>query len=242
MAPPGLRRRRVGRGSDAAVCGRLTGCLFRSCSAAVRSCWRCLCCFSSAAVRLCVCCMCCSCSAAVRWAGGGGAHAGAVGPAVRLHCGARVEVARRNSLRSLTLTALEQPPRVSSRSALARADLAAALLAAPEIAPPPPTHRTARVGWRQHFAGSARKPHRASATAPCTVGVRCAQREPVTQSTTVALCAGPCGRARGRIWSAEQRRVGGRARSALRALTRGRCSSAVSAANIASWTAGHPPE
>ncbi|MBQ1762214.1 MAG: pyridoxamine 5'-phosphate oxidase family protein, partial [Aquincola sp.] len=80
----------------------------------------------------------------------------------------------------------------------ARADLAAALLAAPEIAPPPPTHRTARAGWCQPFAGSARKRRRASSTAACTAWLRCAQREPETRSATVDFCAGPCGWARGR--------------------------------------------
>ena len=65
-----------------------------------------------------------------------GAHAVAVGLAGRLPCDARRAVARRNSLRELSLAPFKQSPRVRSRSArCARADRPAALLGAPEIGP-----------------------------------------------------------------------------------------------------------
>ena len=90
----------------------------------------------------------------------------------------------------------------------ARADPRPALLAAPEIAP---------AGYRL--------PRRPPAAA-------CLQRKPR------CIGKGAGGQPAARLCAAEKRRARGRARSALRDLTRRICPSAVSAANVASYATG----
>ena len=60
--------------------------------------------------------------------------------------------------------------------------------------------------------------------------------------THCRLSEGACGQAAARVGGAEKRRARGRARSALRHLTRRSCLSAVSEANVASSAAGHETE
>jgi len=128
--------------------------------------------------------------------------------ALRVPCDARVAGLWPNSLRSLRSLRSNKRPQVSSRSAL-RARPATLCFSA---APIRPAHAPPGALRDIDFVFDA--------------------------PPTPNACGPEGGAALGRLCAAEERRACGRARSALRELTRRTCSSAVSAANVASCATG----
>jgi hypothetical protein len=143
-----------------------------------------------------------------------GAHGGAVFASLRLHCGARSEVARpthcAHCVRYVQTTAASQ---LTKRAA--RADLGPALLVAPQIAPTgcrPPLKQRCRYSVERHDVSAKAWPGRLRSA--CEAPSRRARTGTVLRTVPVWRAAGPPGPAR-------PARPGlvARARSALRQLT-----------------------
>ncbi len=128
--------------------------------------------------------------------------------ALRLRCGARPGVAPHNSLRSLR------------------------------------SLRSDRCGESDHEARCARRPQacapRRPRNRPCRVppAAKATMRGVPANDKPRCIGKGAGGQPAARLCAAEKRRARGRARSALRELTRRVCPSAVSAANVASYATG----
>ena len=151
----------------------------------------------------------------LRIAAGGtrpGAQGGAVGAAHRLHCGARPEVAPYNSLRSLRSLRSNTSGESDNEARCARR-LQSCAPRRPTIRPWPGT------ACRNATSG----------------GVRRVARQHWFRK-------GAPGQAAARMRSAEEHRAFGRARSALRELTRCVCPTTVSEANGGSYATGQKPE
>ena len=166
-----------------------------------------------------------------------GRPAGAVGAMHRLRCGARPPGARQNSLRSLR----------SLRSDSCRESVYEARQGAPpgglRSSPPqracrartPCRAATCRCSRGQHTSPAASPPAVVRALAPCT------QRHhhgPVFRTLQTVDCKGRPGCAAWRVWCAEHRRPGGRARSAHQDLTHGDCLTAAAAGRGGSFAMG----
>ncbi len=162
-----------------------------------------------------------------------GAHAGAVGAARRLRCVPGPEArsfARHNQSSGLVVSGLSARPGVASHNSLR-------------------SLRSLRSNRCDELVYEARHARRPRACAPRRPRNRPHRAPPAAQPPVLALGPdsggvreGGCGQTVARLWGAEERKAHGRARSALRQLTRRICSSAANAVRVVSYATGHVPE
>jgi len=164
-----------------------------------------------------------------------GAHAGAVGAARRLQCAARSGLAAPNSLRSLRSLRSNSGAESDNQARCARRARPCAAPRPrnrPHRAPPAATERCARAALARPDACSWPDPSDGRNVSSVSAAVFCSSRP------TGAAAKARAGRPAARLGGAEKRRACGLARSASCLLTRRRCPSAVSAANVASSAPG----
>ena len=198
------------------------------------------------------CCMQGSARAKAR-AGGLQRAAWAVVAALRLPCDARSRGPAPNSLRSLRSLRSDSGAESDHETRCARRPQACAprrLRSRPLRVPPAASRQRRALRTKAlRLSETSRAGRRVGARGSVAACKRNAEGGALEMRALRLSCVsdnghrkGACGWAAARIGGAEKRRARGRARSALRRLTRRRCLSAVSAANAASSAPGHETE